>query len=99
MQLRPLVGLVTVAGVLAGGRIARADDVLELSTTWYQEQRQGGLGGLTVIHPQFDVGVAGDLLSLDLGYSADAVSGATATVYKTDAVSSATEFSDLRHEG
>ena len=37
--------------------------------------------------------------TLDLGYAADAVSGATATTYQVDAVSSATKFSDVRHEG
>lgn len=79
---------------------ARADDKVDLTTTWYQENRQGGLGGLTVIHPQLDLGIdAGEHVTLDVGYSADAVSGATATVYAVDAVSQATTFSDLRHEG
>jgi hypothetical protein len=79
---------------------AFADDKIDLTTTWYQENRQGGLGGLTVIHPQLDIGVdAGEHVTLDLGYAADAVTGATATVYAVDAVSSATTFSDLRHEG
>jgi hypothetical protein len=79
---------------------AAADDKIDLTTTWYQENRQGGLGGLTVIHPQLDIGVdAGEHVTFDLGYSADAVTGATATVYAVDAVSSATTFTDLRHEG
>ena len=66
----------------------------------FEERRQGDKGGLTVVHPQVDVG--GDIgshVSLDAGYSADAVSGATSTVYQVDAVSSATHFSDTRHEG
>ena len=66
----------------------------------FEERRQGDKGGLTVVHPQLDVG--GDIgshVSLDAGYAADAVSGATSTVYQVDAVSSATKFSDLRHEG
>jgi Protein of unknown function (DUF3570) len=66
----------------------------------FEERRQGDKGGLTVVHPQMDVG--GDIgshVSLDAGYSADVVSGATSTVYQVDAVSSATHFSDTRHEG
>lgn len=79
---------------------AVAEDKIDFTTTWYQENRQGGLGGLTVIHPQLDLGIdAGEKVSLELGYSADAVTGATATVYAVDAVSSATTFDDLRHEG
>jgi hypothetical protein len=79
---------------------ARADDKVDLTTTWYQENRQGDQGGLTVIHPQLDIGVdAGEHVTLDVGYAADAVTGATAKVYAVDAVSSATTFTDLRHEG
>jgi len=78
---------------------ASADDQVQLTTTWFQEQRNGGLGGLTVVHPQLDIGFAGEMLSMDLGYSMDAVTGATASVYSVDAVSSATKFDDLRHEG
>ena len=56
--------------------------------------------GSLVVHPQADFGIdLGRYVSLDVGYSADAVTGATATVYQVDAVSSATKFSDLRHEG
>jgi Protein of unknown function (DUF3570) len=79
---------------------ARADDRAEVSTTFFQEQRQGGQGGLTVIHPQVDVGFdLGNHVDVAARYSADAVSGATAAVYSVDAISSATQFSDLRHEG
>jgi hypothetical protein len=89
--------LLVAAGAAAP---AFADDKVDLTTTWYQENRQGDQGGLTVIHPQLDIGVdAGDHMSLDIGYAADAVTGATAKVYAVDAVSSATTFSDLRHEG
>ncbi len=88
-----------VAGLLVAAP-AMAEDRVEVSTTWYQEQRQGGQGGLTVIHPQVDMGVdLGNHVSLGAHYSADAVSGATAAVYSVDAVSSATTFSDTRHEG
>ncbi len=94
MRAAVTIGLVMVASS------AYAEDKIDFTTTWYQEQRQGGQGGLTVIHPQLDLGVdAGEKVSLELGYSADAVTGATATVYAVDAVSSATTFDDLRHEG
>ena len=80
--------------------VAHADDRAEVSTSLFSEQRAGGKGGLTVVHPQLDVGTdIGNHVSLDVGYAADAVSGATATTYQVDAVSGATEFSDLRHEG
>jgi hypothetical protein len=79
---------------------ARADDTAEASTSVFAEKRDGGKGGLTVVHPQADVGIdLGRYVTLDAGYSADAVSGATATVYQVDAVTSATNFSDLRQQG
>lgn len=90
----------TIALLLASSATAWADDSSEISTTWYQEARQGNKGGLTVIHPQADIGVsAGETVDLSIGYAADVVTGATAVVYSVDAVSSATTFSDTRHEG
>jgi hypothetical protein len=86
--------------MLAFSAVAHADDRAEVSTSLFSEQRAGGKGGLTVVHPQLDIGTdIGNHVSLDVGYAADAVSGATATTYQVDAVSGATEFSDLRHEG
>jgi hypothetical protein len=85
--------------VIAWGSLALADDRAEVSTQLFAEQRDGGKGGLTVVHPQFDFGIdLGRFVSLDVAYSADAVSGATSAVYQVDAVSSATKFSDLRNE-
>jgi hypothetical protein len=85
---------------LLSARAALADDRAEVSTSVFEEKRAGDKGGLTVIHPQADVGTdIGSHVSLDAGYSADAVSGATSTVYQVDAVSTATTFSDVRHEG
>jgi hypothetical protein len=85
---------------LAAPTRALAEDRVDVTTTWYQEKRQGNLGGLSVVHPQFDVGTdVGEHTSLDLGYSADIVSGATAAVYSVDATSSATKFEDTRHQG
>jgi hypothetical protein len=106
MQLgRQRAGLAAVLGVacalplVAAPAPARADDRVDLTTTWFQETRAGGLGGLMVIHPQLDLGSdLGEHVTLDLGWSADVVSGATATVYAVDAISTATTFDDLRNE-
>jgi len=93
LQLTLLLAVAVVAP-----RPVAADDKVDATTTWYQEARRGNLGGLTVVHPQVDFGV-GDEVSFEAGWSADAVTGATAAVYAVDAVSSATKFSDLRNEG
>jgi hypothetical protein len=91
---------VIAAAVLLACGVAQADDRSEASTALFYEKRDGGKGGLSVVHPQASFGVdLGSYVSLDAGYSADAVSGATATIYQVDAVSSATTFSDLRQEG
>ena len=101
----PVTGVVNLAFAmllftLAFSRPAQADDKAEVGTSVFAEKRDGGKGGLTVIHPQADFGVdLGQYVTLDAGYSADAVSGATSVVYQVDAVSSATKFSDVRHEG
>jgi hypothetical protein len=95
-----LVRSIAVGLLVVSTHSAFADDRAEVSTSVFEERRQGDKGGLTVVHPQVDVG--GDIgshVSLDAAYSADAVSGATSTVYQVDAVSSATHFSDTRHEG
>ena len=94
MQLRAALLVVAMTGH------AHAEDRAEVSTTVFAEQRDGGQGGLTVLHPQANVGVdLGSVVTLDLGYAADAVSGATATTFQVDATTGATKFSDLRHEG
>ena len=79
---------------------AAADDRAEFSTTLFAEKRDGSDGRLTVIHPQLLLGVdIGRFTSLDFTYSADVVSGATASIYQVDAISAATSFSDFRNEG
>ncbi|HWO18498.1 MAG TPA: DUF3570 domain-containing protein [Kofleriaceae bacterium] len=90
-----------VAGALcAAAAVAEADDRTELSTALFAEKRDGGKGGLTVVHPQLLFGIdVGRFVSLDVGYVADIVSGATATVYQVDATTGATKFSDVRNEG
>lgn len=97
LQLALLAALVALA---AWARVAMAEEQASASTTWYQEKRGGSLGGVTVIHPQVDVGFGvGDHVDVDGGYSADVVSGATSSVYSVDAVSTATPFDDARHAG
>jgi hypothetical protein len=90
----------TAALLLVLSGVAVADDRAEVSTMLFSEKRDGNKGGLTVVHPQADVGVdLGRYVTMDVGWSADAVSGATSTVYQVDAVSAATTFSDVRNEG
>ncbi|TMQ22805.1 MAG: DUF3570 domain-containing protein [Deltaproteobacteria bacterium] len=97
MRLQLALAAVALAAVAPP---ASADDRAEVSTSLFAETRDGGKGGLTVIHPQADVGVdIGRFVSLDASYAADAVSGATSVIYQVDATTSATSFSDLRHEG
>jgi Protein of unknown function (DUF3570) len=99
LQLAP-AAIAIAAAVATGVAPARADDRAEVSTSLFAEKRDGGKGGLTVIHPQADFGIdLGRFVTLDAAYSADAVSGATSTIYQVDAVSTATTFSDTRHEG
>lgn len=88
------------AALLLAASVAQADDIAEFSTTLFAEKRDGDSGRLTVIHPQLLLGVdLGQYTTLDFAYSADVVSGATASIYQVDAVSAATSFSDLRNEG
>jgi hypothetical protein len=95
-----LVRYIALGILVSSAHAALADDRAEVSTTIFEERRQGDKGGLSVIHPQLDVGTdIGSHVTFDAGYSADAVSGATSTTYQVDAVSAATTFSDLRHEG
>lgn len=62
--------------------------------------------GITVIHPQVDAKAAiGSTLSLNANYDVDIVSGATPAVFGArmaatglDTITSATHFSDVRHE-
>ncbi|HET9623892.1 MAG TPA: DUF3570 domain-containing protein [Kofleriaceae bacterium] len=92
--------LIALAAVLAVGGVARADDHAEAATSLFAEKRDGGKGGLTVVHPQADFGIdLGRFFTFDAGYAADAVTGATSSIYQVDAVTSATKFSDLRQEG
>jgi Protein of unknown function (DUF3570) len=83
----------------------RADDRVDTTITYFNERRPEGKS-LTVVHPQFDLGVdLGGVVTLGAGYEADVVSGATPSIYaaqrpgSVDVVTSASEFSDTRHSG
>jgi hypothetical protein len=83
-----------------------ADDRVDSTVTWFNERR-GESGSLTVIHPQVDLGFdVGTATTINAGYEADIVSGATPSVYAAplggqtmDAVTAASQFSDTRHAG
>jgi hypothetical protein len=104
LQLRQPIALF----LLALPALALADDRVDTTVTWFQERRPGSRS-LTVVHPQMDLGFdLGDSVTFTGGYEADIVSGATPAVYAAprpgtgetiDAVSSASQMSDLRHEG
>ncbi len=100
LQLAALAAIAAAATTTAAATSAWADDRAEVSTALFAEKRDGSKGGLIVVHPQADFGVdLGRFVTLDVAYAADAVSGATSTIYQVDAVSTATSFSDLRHQG
>ncbi len=110
MQLRTRAGLValTVAIASAGWGSARAVEMEAAQRitvfTEASNSRSGicadkGNCNLTVLHPQTDISATfGSGLSIAGGYALDVVSGATPKVFSVDAVSTATRFSDTRHQ-
>jgi hypothetical protein len=91
--------------LLLAPAIAAAEDRFDSTVTYYQERRAAG-ESMRIIHPQVDVGVdLGSVLSLNAGYQADIVSGASPSIYtaprpgEVDAVSTASEINEVRHVG
>src|SRR5262245_19115048 len=90
--------------VLLGPTAARAEDRVDLALQYFVEP--AAPQRLHVFHPQLDVNIdAHRAFSIQLGYNADVVSGATPRTYgassgpgSIDVVSSATSFSDVRHQ-
>ncbi|HUG62616.1 MAG TPA: hypothetical protein VMP03_12265, partial [Methylomirabilota bacterium] len=78
-----------LAAITGTAALAHADDRSEVSTSLFVEKRDSnGKGGLIVVHPQASFGFdLGRYVTFDISYAADAVSGATATIYQVDAVS------------
>jgi hypothetical protein len=88
----------TLAGLGAG---ARAEDPTEAAArlTFFREpSTDRNSPGITVIHPQVDAAAPlGGGLGVSAGWEADAVSGATPSVFGVDAVTSAS-FRDFRQQ-
>ncbi len=99
-RARRLSAPTLVVGVLILAGAARADDRFDFTTSWFQELRSGDEGNLSVLQPQLDIGIdVADDVTVEAGYTADVVSGATARVYSVDAVSTATPFEETHHQG
>src|SRR4051794_29888726 len=86
-----------IAALVLGAATARAEDHADLKTTYFVEPASSQR--LHVIHPQANINVdLGTLFSVRVGYDADIVTGATPRTYsKIDAISAATQFTDVRH--
>ena len=86
-----------VVGIVAVASGARAEDKVEVKAEYFTEPAHQQ--GLNVFHPALGVNVdAHRDFSLNFGYEADVVSGATPRTYGAmDAISSATRFTDTRH--
>jgi hypothetical protein len=106
LQLRPLhrlalLAIAAVAPALAAAP-ARATQDAQARVTIFREPSSEN-EGIRVIHPQVDVGsTLGPDFRLGVGYEVDVVSGATPTVFAprsgVDAITTATKFSDTRHQ-
>ncbi|HEV3031781.1 MAG TPA: DUF3570 domain-containing protein [Polyangia bacterium] len=104
MQLRPPLGRLAafagaafcVSALLVAPARATQDAAARL--TLFREPSSAN-AGISVVHPQLDLGTTlGPDFHLAAGYEVDIVSGATPSVYRVDAVSTATKFSDTRHQ-
>lgn len=100
MQLRFLITLLLgAAAVWAAAAPARAAEVEAAQRVTFFREPSASNAGITVIHPQTDASVVlGSTVGLAAGYAVDVVSGATPRVFGVDAVSTATKFSDNRHQ-
>jgi hypothetical protein len=106
LQLGPRLSLAVLATVLATvgfAARARAEQDAQARITFFREPSNEN-EGIKVIHPQIDAGTSlGSDFHLNVGYEVDIVSGATPAVFGphtggVDVVTSATKFSDTRHQ-
>jgi len=91
-------GAVLAAALLSFATRVRAEDKVEVKAEYFTEP--ANKQALHVFHPAVGLNVdAHPIFSLNFGYEADVVTGATPRTYGAalDAVSSATRFSDTRH--
>ncbi len=103
MQLSLRTRRVTIASLLVAAtvtvpRVAPAENRADFKLNYFVEPTK--VQRLNVIIPQLSVNVdVHPNVSVNIGYDADIVTGATPRVYgaQVDAVSSATKFSDVRH--
>src|SRR5437868_2465667 len=95
--MKRTASIVVAGAFLMISLAARAEDKVEVKAEYFTEP--ANKEALHVFHPTVGVNVdAHRDFSLNFGYEADVVSGATARTYgATDAISSATHFSDTRH--
>jgi hypothetical protein len=100
LQLRPFVRAVLALlalGVVGWASRALANTQAAERVTLFSEPSKEGRG-VTVVHPQTNVSAAlGSVVNLNAGYDVDIVTGASKKIF-TDAVTSATHFSDVRHQ-
>jgi hypothetical protein len=102
LQLRPATTL--ALALLARGAPARAGTQGASTRVTVFSEPSSVNEGIRVVHPQLDLGTTlGPDFRFGAGYEVDIVSGATPAVFgprtgTVDVVSSATKFSDVRHQ-
>ncbi len=93
--------LVAALATALGATSAQAEDRIDIGSSYFLEP--AAKQQLNIVHPQFDAHIdTVPAFSINLGYNADVVTGATPRVYgkpmsAVDTVSQATHFSDVRH--
>jgi len=94
---RVVCGVAVGCGLAGSARAAEVEAAQRV--TLFREPSSSN-DGITVIHPQTDASVTlGSTVGFGAGYAVDIVSGATPRVFGgVDAVSTATKFSDNRHQ-
>ncbi len=99
MQLiRQILGLVSVVLIVLVSSRADADDKVRAAVTYFREPAANT--PVDVVHPQVSYSQDyTDHFGLEASYDADIVTGATPQVFGVDAVTSATKFDDVRHNG
>lgn len=102
MQLRLPLLLIGIPIMVAAAAPAAANTEATSRVTYFREPSSDNKG-IQVIHPQVNASAAlGSTFNLNAAYEVDIVSGATPSVFRprssVDAVSSATPFSDTRHQ-
>jgi hypothetical protein len=97
--------LVTLAAALSARAHATGLEASSRLTMFLEPSTEKNNNGISVVHPQVDLNaVLGPSFKLAGGYEVDIVTGSTPRIFgprttTVDAVSSATKFSDTRHQG